>query len=92
MAFFQKKTGVDWEDRVIMQKTTNIEYFQYTPPVRFEKWNYIERWLRMRLIFAYRREGSQLAAVFVILTSTASKSMPNSGDFHGHQRKRNQRA
>ncbi|VUC34266.1 unnamed protein product [Clonostachys rosea] len=32
MAFFQKKTGVDWEDRVIMQKTTNTEHFQYTPP------------------------------------------------------------
>ncbi|CAH0043291.1 unnamed protein product [Clonostachys solani] len=32
IAFFQKKTGVDWEDRVVMQKTTNTEYFQYTPP------------------------------------------------------------
>ncbi|CAG9996503.1 unnamed protein product [Clonostachys byssicola] len=32
MAFFQKKTGVDWEDRVVMQKTTDTEYFQYTPP------------------------------------------------------------
>ncbi|CAH0022916.1 unnamed protein product [Clonostachys rhizophaga] len=32
MAFFRKKTGVDWEDRVAMQKTTNTEYFQYTPP------------------------------------------------------------
>lgn len=33
MDFFRIKTGVVWEDRVMLQQTMGAEYFQYKPPV-----------------------------------------------------------
>lgn len=33
MEFFKIKTGIEWQDRVLMQGTMPGSYFQYTPPV-----------------------------------------------------------
>ncbi|KAF4332534.1 hypothetical protein FBEOM_13665 [Fusarium beomiforme] len=32
MAFFKKKTGIDWQDRVSLAQTMPSSYFQYEPP------------------------------------------------------------
>lgn len=34
-AFFRRKTGVAWEDRVALAGTMGPEFFVYEPPVRF---------------------------------------------------------
>jgi hypothetical protein len=31
--FFRKKTGVDWDERLIRTDVTDKSLFQYTPPV-----------------------------------------------------------
>lgn len=33
MDFFKIKTGIEWQDRVLMQGTMPGSYFQYNPPV-----------------------------------------------------------
>lgn len=33
MEFFRIKTGIEWEDRVLKEKTMPDSYFQYSPPV-----------------------------------------------------------
>lgn len=33
MEFFRIKTGIEWQDRVLGEKTMSAEFFQYSPPV-----------------------------------------------------------
>jgi hypothetical protein len=34
--FFKIKTGIEWEDRVLKEKTMPVSFFQYSPPVRLQ--------------------------------------------------------
>ncbi|PHH75504.1 hypothetical protein CDD80_2338 [Ophiocordyceps camponoti-rufipedis] len=36
MAFFRLKTGIDWQDRVLGEKTMPPSFFSYSPPVSLE--------------------------------------------------------
>jgi hypothetical protein len=38
-SFFKRKTGIDWEDRVVKEGTTPNSMFQYTHPVRSPKFS-----------------------------------------------------
>ncbi|KJZ72856.1 hypothetical protein HIM_07800 [Hirsutella minnesotensis 3608] len=53
MHFFRLKTGIEWQDRVLLEKTTPKSFFQYTPPTGGKP---VGR--RLRFSYDYCREAN----------------------------------
>lgn len=79
MEFFRIKTGIDWEDRVIKEKTMPTSFFQYAPPVSFVSIGGEKRADQIREV------ESRLVDDCDSTMSTADRSMLSCEDFHGRR-------